>query len=312
MAKISSVFNKEVKKETHPRRITTWIHYTKLVSNRHQYCEPKDREEVEALADLIQADGEVLQDLLIRKNDADEYVIIAGHKRKAACQLLVEERNLKEFEFLPCIEKNISDVRAEFQVYSSNGHHVETPYETMHKLERMQYLLKNYPEEFPGIQKGRMVERLARQFSLSKSTVGEYQKIANNLGEKAMEAFKDGSLDKSAAVTLASLPEEEQDGLLEQGITKNVDIQNKIKEQEAEAYETASAGEGPIRENEVPVLERKSDLDLLREMKQAGEKKLNRLIRQDTATDEAVRKQELLVKALELFYVESKLGSLAP
>lgn len=231
MAKITNVFQKgEIKKETHPKRITKWIHYTKLKSNKYQYCEPRDKEEIECLADLIQADGEVLQDLLIRKIDADEYVIIAGHKRRAACKLLAEERGMKQFEFLPCIEKNISDVKAEFQVYSSNGHHVETAYETMHKLERMQYLLNHYPEEFPDIQKGRMVERLARQFRLSKTTVGEYQKISKNLGDKAMEAFKNGKVEKSAAVTLAGMTEEEQEVVLDKGITTDKELKKYKKE----------------------------------------------------------------------------------
>lgn len=189
MAKLGDVFKKDnmTKAETHPRRITKWIHYTKLKSNKYQYCDAKDKEELEALADLIEADGEVLQDVLVRKINADEYEIIGGHKRTHACRILVEERGLAAFEFIPCIVKDISDVRAEFQVYSSNGHHEETPYETMHKLERMKYLLSNYPEEFPDMQTGRMVERLARMYNMKKSTVGEYQAIANNLGETAME-----------------------------------------------------------------------------------------------------------------------------
>lgn len=133
MAKISNVFAKEeVKKTTHPKRITKWIHYTKLAKNEKQYCDAKDKEEIEGLADLIEADGMVLQDLLVRKTNSDEYKIIAGHKRHAACKLLVEERDKKEFEFLPCFEQNISDVQAEFQLYSSNCHHEETPYEIMH------------------------------------------------------------------------------------------------------------------------------------------------------------------------------------
>lgn len=93
MAKISNVFSKEeVKKSVHPKRITKWIHYTKLVRNEKQYCDAKDKEEIEGLADIIEADGMVLQDLLVKKLDADEYKIIAGHKRHAACKLLVEER----------------------------------------------------------------------------------------------------------------------------------------------------------------------------------------------------------------------------
>lgn len=81
MAKISNVFAKEeVKKTTHPKRITKWIHYTKLAKNEKQYCDAKDKEEIEGLADLIEADGMVLQDLLVRKTNSDEYKIIAGHE----------------------------------------------------------------------------------------------------------------------------------------------------------------------------------------------------------------------------------------
>lgn len=218
MAKISNVFLKEeVKKTIHPKRITKWLHYTKLVRNEKQYCDAKDKEEIEGLADIIEADGIVLQDLLVKKLDADEYKIIAGHKRHAACKLLVEERGKTEFEFLPCFEQNVSDVQAEFQIYSSNCHHEETPYEIMHKLERMQFLINNYPEEFPEIQGGRMVDRLAKKYNLSKSTVGEYLTISKNLGDTAMEEFQKGEIDKSAAVTLASMPEETQNMALEEG-----------------------------------------------------------------------------------------------
>ena len=187
------------------------------IRNEKQYCDAKDKEEIEGLADIIEADGMVLQDLLVKKLDADEYKIIAGHKRHAACKLLVEERGKKEFEFLPCFEQNISDIQAEFQIYSSNCHHEETPYEIMHKLERMQYLINNYPEEFPEIQGGRMVDRLAKKYNLSKSTVGEYLTISKNLGDTAMDEFQKGEIDKSAAVTLASMPEEDQNQALSQG-----------------------------------------------------------------------------------------------
>ena len=45
MAKISNVFAKEeVKKTTHPKRITKWIHYTKLAKNEKQYCDEKDKD----------------------------------------------------------------------------------------------------------------------------------------------------------------------------------------------------------------------------------------------------------------------------
>lgn len=230
MAKIQNVFMQEVKKEDHPRRMTKWIHYTKLISNKKQYSHPRDKEELEALADLIEASGEVLQDLLVSKIDTDEYVIIGGHKRHAACKILVEERGKEQFAFLPCFVRNLSDVRAEFEVYSSNGRHEETHFEKMHKIERMQWLLTNYPEEFPGLQHGPMIERLAKQLNMKKTTVGEYQTIAKNLGERGREAFREGKIEKSAAVTLSKMPEEEQERALDQGITTDVALKQYTKE----------------------------------------------------------------------------------
>lgn len=134
MAKISNIFKEEPKKaELHPRRVTRWIHYTKLTDNPAQYrygktAEEKEalkesvRQKEEALADLIEADGEVLQDLLVRKTNTDEYEIIAGHHRKNACRILVEERGLEQYAMLPCIVKEFSDIRAQFSCYSSNGY----------------------------------------------------------------------------------------------------------------------------------------------------------------------------------------------
>ena len=59
---------------------------------------------------------------------------------------------------------------------------------------------------------------------MSKTTVGEYLSISNNLGNKAREAFKEGNIKKSAAVEIASLPEKEQEKLIEKGVTAQKDI----------------------------------------------------------------------------------------
>ena len=225
MAKFDSIFKAEVKKtEQHPRRDTKWLHYSKLVDNPAQYCNERDLDEIIALAGLIDADKGVIQNLLVRKIDADQYEIIAGHKRRRACKYLVEVENKPEYAFVPCTVESLSDVRAEFQLYSSNGFHPKNEYEIMHELERMKYLLENYPEEFPHLQTGRMVERLAKQLNMKRTTVGEYLTISKNLGEKGKEAFKSGELKKSAALEISSLEKEEQDKLLDSGITSQKEI----------------------------------------------------------------------------------------
>lgn len=207
-----------------PQMAVKYIHYTKLLDNPKQYCDEKSKEEIISLAWKIRADGEVLQPLRVRKVDTDSYEIIAGHKRRRACRLLVEEEGLKQYEFVPCIVKNISDVRAEFQLYTSNGFHEKTDYEIMHELEQMKKLLEEHPEEFPELPAGRMVDKLAQQLNMKKSTVGEYLQIGKNLSDEAMEKFASGEITKSAAVALSSLPQKEQNSLVEQGITKHKDI----------------------------------------------------------------------------------------
>lgn len=55
------------KAETPPQRVTKWIHYTKLKDNAAQYCNERDKDEIIALAGLIDADNGVLQQILVRK-----------------------------------------------------------------------------------------------------------------------------------------------------------------------------------------------------------------------------------------------------
>lgn len=225
MAKRSDFTNKtQDNRLALPQTTVKYIHYTKLVDNKKQYCDEKNKDEIVSLAWKIYADGEVLQPLRVRKIDADSYEIIAGHKRRRACRYLVEEEGLKQFEFIPCIARNISDVRAEFQLYTSNGFHEKTDYEIMHELEQMKKLLEDHPEEFPELPSGRMVDKLAQQLNMKKSTVGEYLQIGKNLSDSAMEKFQSGELTKSAAVAMSSLPKTEQKKLIDEGITSHKEI----------------------------------------------------------------------------------------
>lgn len=233
MANFNSLFgtseNDGPKKSIHPKRETKWIHYSKLEDNAKQYRDSSDEEKVRNLAALIDADNGILENLIVRKIDADAYEIIAGHHRRNACKLLVEEKGLEEYAFLPCHIETLSDVRAEFQLYSSNGFVPKSDYEQMHELERMKYLIENYPEEFPHLKSGRMVEKLAEQLHMKKTTVGEYLQISKNLGEKGMKAFEKGEIKKSSAVEMSSLSIEEQNQLIDAGTTSIKEVK-KYKE----------------------------------------------------------------------------------
>lgn len=231
-----------VKKERKPGtpKISS-LHYEKLSKSPHQYREFA-RGDVEQLADMIAADGGILQPLLVRRSDADQYEILAGHKRREAARILAEERGLGKYAFLPCIVTNVDDIHARFSVVSTNARPQQSPYETLHEIEEMRMLLTEYPEAFPDLKGGRMVERLAGQLHMSRSTVSEYRSIANNLGEKGMEAFKAGAIGKSAAVSLASLPQEEQDVLLGEGKLTDTEIKEYKKGKTAQADAAQETG----------------------------------------------------------------------
>lgn len=258
MAKFDAIFKGETKKaELHPARVTKWIHYSKLRESKYQYRKGKTPEEAkltrareEALADLIDADGEVLQDLLVRKIDTDEYEIVAGGHRWGACKILAEERGKEKFAFLPCIVRNTSEVRTRFSVYSSNFGN-KTQYEIMCELEGMKHLLETYPEEFPDLQTGRMVEKLEKKSGLDQTTVGEYLTISKNLGEKGMEKFERGVLKKSAAVELAGLSKEEQEELLDKGIISHKEIKE-YKKGRKNTKETPEKQKEPDSPKSVP------------------------------------------------------------
>ena len=99
MARLGNVFNNKEdirKEEQHPRRTIKWIHYTKLKENPGQYCPERDKEEIEALADLIEAAGEVIQNLSVSKLDTVElfikdYHVIDFKEKKQASGDVTEE-----------------------------------------------------------------------------------------------------------------------------------------------------------------------------------------------------------------------------
>jgi hypothetical protein len=149
MPRFADVFaeQKTVEKRPVSQKIKR-IHYSKIIESSYQYRDRTD-DVVGALADLIKADGKVLEPCIVRKAGGDTYELIAGHKRRRACIYLAEQEGMEQFALVPCIEEEMTDVRAEFAVYSSNGYDEKTPYEIMREIEGMSRLLTEHPEEFP-------------------------------------------------------------------------------------------------------------------------------------------------------------------
>ena len=245
MGKLSAALDsvKDVKKANSEVQIDrdkiVHIHYSKLHRAPYQYSHlgksPEVYEqEVRNLKDDIKAVGKILQPVLVRKTDVDDYEVIGGQHRRDASELLVTEDGESKYEFVPCIISKMTDAQAEYAGFGSNTTWDKDDFHIMHEIVRRKFLLENFPEDFPNIpDKGRMMEKLAAEMKIAKSTVGEYLQISNNLSDKAMDAFEQKQLNKSAAVEMAKLSHEEQDTLLDKGVTKSKDIKA-FKEEKVE------------------------------------------------------------------------------
>lgn len=206
------------------------IHYEKLHRSPYQYrdvgkTQEQLQKEVEEMAFEIMAVNKILQPCMVRKSGTDDYEIIGGHCRRDAAKYITEVKKLSGFAFVPCIIEKMTDVQAHYTVLSSNKQRPKTDYEIMHELRMKKKLLEEFPEEFPHLKDaGGIYAKLVAETGMKKSTIGEYLQISNSLSETAMEAFQTGSLNKSAAVSMSALSHEEQDRLIDEGITKQKDI----------------------------------------------------------------------------------------
>lgn len=195
------------------------------------------QDQVLKLAFDVKVDGKIQQPCIVRykkERKETDYELVVGHNRTLVAKYLTEVEKLEGYREVPCIIRELSDAQAEYLCNSSNNLRPKTDYEIMHELETKMRLLKERPEDFPHLQgPGRMVEKLAQEMYLSKSTAGEYLQISKNLSDNAKKSFATGELNKSAAVAMASLPHTEQDALIDAGMTKQKDIKT-YKEEKIE------------------------------------------------------------------------------
>lgn len=166
-------------------------------------------EDVTDLKDSIEMFG-VKQPLLIEPiPGTTNYKIIAGHRRREASRLLVEEGK-KDYEDIPCIiETDITPTEREILLIITNFTTREiSPYEKTKQVTRLKELFREYKKnhKLPG----RIQEMIADVMKISKTQVGRMEKIEKNLSDDLKEEFKHNRITFSAASELARLSPTEQ------------------------------------------------------------------------------------------------------
>lgn len=151
------------------------------------------------------------QPLLVRPGDDGHVVLISGHRRRAALQLLVDEGK-ERFRQVPCIRKTGGNPLVyEMQLIFANAHtRVLTNAEIgkqAARLEEIFYQLKEQGYEFPG----RMIDHVAEACNIKRAKLGRIKKIEAHLAPCYKPLWDAGDLPEDTADALAGLSQDVQE-----------------------------------------------------------------------------------------------------
>lgn len=203
--------------------------------------------DVDALAGLI-AVSHLVEPLTVSKKSDGKYMIISGHRRRAAVQKLLEEGSYTERK-LPCIIKTRGKIKIEQEdgevvefdedavemlnlIASNRGQREERTVDE--KLQEVKYLegfaRAIYHQKDRG-KRGRFRNFFAEEIlNMSKSQLQRISAL-EKLTDKVRKAIDDKLISESAALAMSNMTAEEQDACLEKIISGEIrgtaqDIQN--------------------------------------------------------------------------------------
>lgn len=166
--------------------------------------------DVPALADNIALCG-LQQPIRVRQKEDGRYIIVSGHRRRAALEMLVAD-GYEKFREAPCIVE-LDPVSPSLQqlrlIYANANTRKMSPAEISQQAEQVTdllYQLKAEGYEFPG----RMRDHVAQAMSISKSKLARLKVIRENLDESWVDAWEGNRINESVAYNLAQMPRQWQ------------------------------------------------------------------------------------------------------
>ncbi len=191
--------------DTSGREQIEYISLDKISGDLRNFYSLSGLEELAASIELVG----LQQPLRVRENPETEgrFIIVSGHRRRAALQKLVDEgrTDLRE---VPCIREApaasaaLQELRL---IYANSGTRVLSSAELSLQAERVEellYRLKEEGMEFPG----RMRDHVAEACRVSKSKLARLKVIREKLIPEAARQYRDGRLKEAPAYELARQP----------------------------------------------------------------------------------------------------------
>lgn len=165
---------------------------------------------IEELAANIQLCG-LQQPILVRPIDGGRYMVVSGHRRRAAIELLAADEPEKWEEISCLVERD--EASPELQqlrlIYANANTREKSSAELAAEAEQVEellYKLKGQGYDFPG----RMRDHVAAAVKASKSKLARLKLIRENLIDEFEELWEAGKLRDSVAYTLAQTTEQYQ------------------------------------------------------------------------------------------------------
>ncbi len=187
-----------------PKNSMKLFYYKDLLANPKQ-AEIFDMKDIESKARSIENIG-LLQPLLVESIPGSrQAVLIAGHKRLAAIKMLVEEKNLMQFQYVWCKVQEPDEIMNELALIDTNLEASElSNYEKMMAIGRKEEILRE------NGQKG-LRSMIASQSNLEETMVGYYLKLYKKLHRSCKQLLREEKLNIKQAIKISNLSEEEQE-----------------------------------------------------------------------------------------------------
>lgn len=165
---------------------------------------------LDALADNIATVG-LQQPILVRKQDNGRYMIVSGHRRRAAVEILAKDEPERWSEIQCIVEQDaVSPALQQLRLIYANANTRSMSSaelgEQAAQVEKLLYQLKEEGYEFPG----RMRDHVAEAVNASKTKLARLKVIRENLADCWMPFYKNNTIGESTAYELAHMPKEWQ------------------------------------------------------------------------------------------------------
>ena len=190
--------------------------------------------EIDELAQSILLTGKVLQNAVVAPADENgNHIIIAGHRRRLACQKLVEDGH-SEFGEIPCVVLGEQDnlMQELFLIQTNSTARVLSDAEKVLQEERATAILTELKDRKQI--SGRVRDIAAKMLGTTKSQLARYNVISKGLtNETLKESFEKGEMGVSAAYEAARMDEAEQEKLAAKvDAGENVSVKDVVEQRE--------------------------------------------------------------------------------